>query len=61
MVYNMSCKNNFEIPTSNLLADHVPGTMPSLSIFLYLDSTHFSEISGISYMVVAISLPQYKA
>ena len=46
---------------SNLFADHVPGTMPSLSIFSYLDSTHFSEIFGISYMVVNILLLQYKA
>ena len=56
----MSCENNFEILESDLFADHVPGTMPSLSIVLYLDSTHFSETFGISYMVVSILLPQYK-
>ena len=61
MVYNMSCENNFEILASNLFADHVPGTLPSLSNFLYLDSTHFSENFGMSYMVVSILLPQYKA
>jgi hypothetical protein len=54
----MLCQNNFEIPASDLLADHVPGTLPSLSILSYLDSTHFSEIFGISYMVVGILLPQ---
>jgi hypothetical protein len=37
-----------------LLANQVPGTRPSLSIFSYSDSTHFSKIFGISYMVVAI-------
>ena len=53
-------KKNFEILASNLFADHVPGTMPSLSNFIYLDSNHFSEIFGILYMVVNILLPQYK-
>jgi len=42
----------FEIITSILFPNHVPGTMPSLSIFLYLDSTHFSEFFDISYMVI---------
>jgi len=42
----------FEILTSTLLPNHVPGTMPSLSLFSYLDSTHFSGFFGISYMVV---------
>jgi hypothetical protein len=42
----MSRENNFEIPASDLFADHVPGTMPSLSIFSYSDSTHFSENFG---------------
>ena len=56
IVYNISCKK-IEIPTSDFFASHVPGTMPSLSIFIYLDSTHFSENFGISYMVVGILLP----
>jgi len=45
----------FEIIPSTLLSNHVPGTMPSLSIFPYLDSPHFSEFSGISNMVVGYS------
>jgi len=42
----------FEILTSIYFPNHVPGTMPSLSLFLYLDSPHFSEFSGVSHMVV---------
>jgi len=37
---------------SIFLVNHVPGNMPSLPIFPYLDSTHFSESNGIWYMVV---------
>jgi len=48
----------FEILASALLPNHVPGTMPRLSIFPYSDSTHFSELFGISYMVVDILLPE---
>ena len=44
----------FEILTSIYFPNHVPGTMPSLSLFLYLDSPHFSESFGISHMVVGI-------
>jgi hypothetical protein len=42
----------FEILTFALLPNHVPGTMPSLSLFSYSDSTHFSEFFDISHMVV---------
>jgi len=42
----------FEILTSIHFPNHVPGTMPSLSLFLYLDSPHFSEFSNILYMVI---------
>ena len=48
----------FEILTFTSLPNHVPGTIPSLSIFIYLDSTHFSEFLGISHMVVGILLPE---
>ena len=44
----------FEILTSIYFPNHVPGTMPSLSLFTYLDSTLFSESFGISHMVVGI-------
>jgi len=47
----------FEILTFTFLPNHVPGTMPSLSIYIYLDSTHFSEFSGVLYMVIAILFP----
>jgi hypothetical protein len=46
----------FEILTSICFPNHVLGTMPSLSLFTYLDSPHFSEFSGISYMVVDCSI-----
>ena len=42
----------FEILTFTLLPNHVPGTMPSLSIFTYLDSTHVFKFFGILHMVV---------
>jgi hypothetical protein len=42
----------FEILTSICVPNNVLGTMPSLSLFTYLDSTHFSEFYGISYMMV---------
>ena len=51
----------FEILTFALLPNHVPGTMPRLSIIPYLDSTHFSKFFGISYMVVHILLPEQLA
>ena len=51
----------FEILTFTFLPNHVPGTMPSLSIFLHLDSTHFYEFLGILYMVIAILFPQWLA
>jgi len=57
-VYKMSWKEMFEIITSIHFPNHVPGTMPSLSIFTYLDSTHFSEFSDISYMVISYLPPQ---
>ena len=57
-VYNMLYIKKFEILASALLPNHVPGTMPRLSIFPYSDSTHFSELFGISYMVVDILLPE---
>jgi len=44
----------FEIITSIHFPNHVPGTMPGLSLFPYLDSPHFSEFFGISHMVVGI-------
>jgi len=42
----------FEILTSICFPNHVLGTMPSLSLFTYLDSPHFSEFYGVLYMVV---------
>ena len=36
----------FEIITSILFPNNVPGTMPSLLLFSYLDSTHFSGFFG---------------
>ena len=42
----------FEILTSIHFPNHVPGTMPSLSLFSYLDSPHFSEFFDILYMVI---------
>jgi len=52
MVYNMSWKKKFEIITSSFFPNHVPETMPSLSLFPHLDPPHFSEFFGISHMVV---------
>ena len=51
----------FEILTFTFLPNHVPGTMPNLSIFIYLDSTHFSEFFGISHMIIAILFSQWLA
>jgi len=48
----MSWKKMFEILTLTFLPNHVPGRMPSLSIYIYLDSTHFSELFDISYMLL---------
>jgi len=50
-----------EILTFTFWPNHVPGTMPRLSIFIYLDSTHLSEFLGILYMVIAILFPQWLA
>ena len=47
----------FEILTFTLLPNYAPGTMPSLSIFSHLDSTHFSKILGILYMLVEVTRP----
>jgi hypothetical protein len=46
----------FEILTSICFPNHVLGTMPSLSLFTYLDSPHSSEFYGISYMMVDCSI-----
>jgi len=51
----------FENLTFIFLPNLVPGTMPSLSNFSYLGSTHFSEFLGILYMVIAILFPQWLA
>jgi len=54
---NMSWNKMFEILTFTFLPNHVPGTMPSLSMFSHLDSTHFSEFLGILYMLVEVTRP----
>ena len=46
------CQNTFYKVGFIFLVNYVPGTMPSLPIFQYLDSTHFSKSNGIWYMVV---------
>ena len=51
----------FENLTFTFLPNHMRGTMPSLSIYIYLDSTHFSQFLGILYMVIAILFPQWFA
>jgi len=51
----------FEILTFTFLPNHAPDTMPSLSFFSHLDSTHFYEFLGILYMVIAILFPQWLA
>ena len=47
------CQNTFYKVLSIFLVCHVPGTMPSLPIFPYLDSTHKNESNCIYYMVVS--------
>src|SRR5436853_3101694 len=60
------CQNIFYKVLSIFLVYHVPGTMPSLPIFPYLDSTHKNESNCVYYMVVSnqhlstkISFSQY--
>ena len=57
-VYNMSHTKMFETLTFTLSPNHAPGTMPSLSIFIYLGFTYFSEFLGILHMMVGILLPE---
>ena len=38
----------------DIFDDHVQTRMPSLSIFAYSESTHFSENSDVSYMFVCV-------
>ena len=60
------CQNILYKMWSIFLVNHLPGIMPSLLIFLYLNSTYFSESNSIWYIVVdnqhlskKISLSQY--
>jgi len=42
----------FENLTFIFFPNHVPATMPTLLLFTYLDSPHFSKFYSILYMVV---------
>ena len=54
MVYYMSQNNEVEKMYSNIFKDQVQMRMPSLSIFTYSESTHFSEFFDISYIMVRV-------
>ena len=39
---------------SNIFENHMQTRMPSLSIFTYSESTHFSEFFDVSYIMVRV-------
>jgi hypothetical protein len=52
MVYNLAWNNEVQKIDSDIFEDPAQIWTLILSIFTYLESTHFSENSDISYMIV---------
>jgi len=52
MVYNLSWNNEVQKINSDIFEDHAPIWTLTLSIFIYSESTHFSENFDISYIMV---------